>query len=314
MSRFGLLVTSMALFGVARAAEPAANTNPGASPAPASFELALVDMQGQKKVLGTLPNSVFAPRLSPDGARVAFELSDAPAANQPQTRRLYVADLDQLDKRRALQLTITTTLNGAPVWSPDGDWIMFLASGNGSDALYKQHSDGYIQPLYVIDGRAAEGWYKGGSLAFITLKDSHDYGISLLDLNTKKVTVLVDTPGSAQHSSRISPDGRWLAYASDETGRFEVWLEPLPQTGKRFQLTREGGRHPVWSPDGRTLYFDQDGKMWRMEVTLDAANSRASEPTALPISGFQQGEARRQFDLTPDGKAFLMLFPLRTAP
>jgi Tol biopolymer transport system component len=166
----------------------------------------------------------------------------------------------------------------------------------------------------VIDGRAAEGWYKGGLLAFITRKDSHDYGISLLDLNTKKVTVLVDAPGSAQHSSRISPDGRWLAYASDETGRFEVWLEPLPQTGKRFQLTKQGGRHPVWSPDGKTLYFDQEGKMWRMDVMLDATSSRASEPVAMPISGFQQGEARRQFDLTPDGKAFLMLFPARTAP
>jgi len=314
MSRIGLLAASMVLFTVAHGAEPPARTTPNAAPAPATFELALVDLQGQKKVLGTLPGSVFAPRLSPDGTRVAFELTEPPAAGQPQTRRLYVAELDQLDKRRALQLTITTTLNTAPVWSPDGDWIMFLASGNGSDALYKQHSDGYIQPLYVIDGRAPEGWYKGGLLAFITLKDAHDYGISLLDLDTKKATVLVDVPGSAQHSSRISPDGKWLAYASDETGRFEVWLEPLPQTGKRFQLTRQGGRHPLWSPDGRTLYFDQDGRMFRMDVTLDAANTSASEPAALPISGFQQGEARRQFDLTPDGKAFLMLFAVRTAP
>jgi Tol biopolymer transport system component len=321
MSRFGLAIAGWALFGIAHAAEPTAAANAGATipntaAAAPDFELALVDMQGQKKVLGTLPNSVFAPRLSPDGSKVAFELTDdsAPAATRAQTRRIYVADLDKLDKRRALQMTITTTMNYAPVWSPDGDWVIFLASGNGNDALYKQHSDGYIQPLYVIDGRAAEGWYKGGLLAFITRKDPQDYGISLLDMNTRKVTLLVDLPGNSQHSSRISPDGRWLAYASNETGRFEVWLEPLPQTGKRFQLTKQGGGHPLWSPDGKTLYFDHDDRMFRMDVTLDPANARASDPAALPIAGFQQGEARRQFDLTPDGRAFLMLFPVRTAP
>jgi hypothetical protein len=69
----------------------------------------------------------------------------------------------------------------------------------------------------------------------------------------------------------------------------------------------------VWSPDGRTLYFDQDGKMFRMDVSLTADAAQASTPEALPISGFQQGDARRQFDITPDGKAFVMLFPVRAA-
>jgi Tol biopolymer transport system component len=315
MMRVRLLIAGLALWGIAQAAEPPAPAaGNAAATQPPGFELALVDMQGQKKVLGTLPASVFAPRLSPDGTKVAFELTEAATRDQPQTQRLYVAELNNLGKRRALQLTITTTQNMAPVWSPDGDWIIFLATGNGADALYKQHSDGYIQPLYVIDGRAAEGWYKGGLLTFITRRSPQDYGISLLDMNTKKVTLLSDLPGSSQHSSRISPDGRWLAYASNETGRFEVWLEPLPTTGRRFQITKSGGRHPVWSPDGKTLYFDQDGTMFRINLTLDAANASAGEPAALPISGFQQGENRRQFDLTPDGKSFLMLFPLRTAP
>jgi serine/threonine-protein kinase len=126
---------------------------------------------------------------------------------------------------------------------------------------------------------------------------------------TKKVTPLADQPGSDQHSSRISPDGRWIAYASTETGRQEVWLEPLPQTGKRFQLTQQGGRHPVWSPDGTRIYFDQDGRMFRLDLTLTAAPGAAA-PVPLPISGFQQGDLRRQFDLMPDGMAFLMLYPV----
>src|SRR5262245_61169767 len=131
MSRFGVLVAGMALSGMALAAEP--TPGPNAAPAAAGFELALVDMQGQKKVLGKLPGATFAPRLSPDGTKVAFEMNDdtAPAASRAQTRRLYVAELDKLDKPRALQMTITTTMNSAPVWSPDGDWIMFVATGNG---------------------------------------------------------------------------------------------------------------------------------------------------------------------------------------
>ena len=309
MKPFRLLLAALTFTGTVYAAAPSPSSNP------ASFELALVDLQGQKKVLGTLPGSVFAPRISPNGKQVAFELADeSAAANQPRITRVYVADLDKLDKRRALQLTTASVQNWAPVWSPDGDWIAFLASGNGNDALYRQRADGYVQPLYMADGRAPEGWYKGEKLAFITLTGDRDYGISALDLNTMKVTRLIDQPGSEQHSSRVSPDGRWIAYASNETGRQEVWLEPYPVTGKRFQLTKAGGRHPVWSPDSKTIYFDQDGRMFRMDLTLTADAVQAGAPAALPIAGFQQGELRRQFDITPDGKGFLMLFPVRPAP
>jgi serine/threonine-protein kinase len=124
------------------------------------------------------------------------------------------------------------------------------------------------------------------------------------------VTPLVDRPDSDQHSSRLSPDGRWIAYSSNETGRQEVWLEPVPTSGKRYRMTQSGGRHPLWSPDGRSLYFDQDGRMWRVALFLGAETPKASEPKGLPIRGFQQGELRRQFDLLPDGRRFLMLFPV----
>jgi len=116
-------------------------------------------------------------------------------------------------------------------------------------------------------------------------------------------------PNSAQHSSAVSPDGKWMAYASNETGRYEVWIEPLPQTGSRHQVTRDGGSHPMWLPDGQALYFDRDHQMFRLAVNTKDMSSRA-EPTPLPIKGFAQAEYRRQFDLMPDGRQFLMLFPV----
>jgi eukaryotic-like serine/threonine-protein kinase len=305
------LLAALAIAGITQAADLKPAPAPVSPPDPAAFQLALVDEQGQKTVLGTLPPSLFAPRVSPDGKRVAFELAeDGAPAGQPPNMRLYVADLNALDKRRALQYTLTSTRNIAPVWSPEGDFIVFLAQGNGNDMLFKQRADGYIQPSFVVDGRAPEGWYKGGQLVYITRKGDHDYGISMLDMATKKLTRLVDIEGSDQHSSRVSPDGKWIAYASNETGRQEVWVEPLPQNGKRFQLTRDGGRHPIWSPDGRKIYFDQGGRMYRLDLTLAPDSLQANPPTSLPITGFEQGDLRRQFDLMPDGKAFLMLFPV----
>ncbi len=124
------------------------------------------------------------------------------------------------------------------------------------------------------------------------------------------MTRLVDYPNSEQHSSRIAPGGRWFAYVSNETGRQEVWIEPLPQTGKRYQLTKTGGRHPEWSPDGKTLYFDQGNQMFRVEISTAAEMPKIGEPVELPIRGFQQGDLRRQYDLMPDGKGFVMLFPV----
>jgi Tol biopolymer transport system component len=302
MNRITLLVAGLALFRIGFAAEQN----------PTDLQLTLVDMQGQKKVLGILPNTIFAPRVSPDGRKVAFELTDAGASpNDPPIQRIYVAELDKVDQRRPLPTTLTTTRNLAPVWSPDGDWIAFLATGNGSDEIFIQRADGSIQPRHLVTGRAAEGLYDGGLLAFLTLTGTGDYGISLLDQTTRKVTRLIDYPGTAQHSARISHDGRWITYASTETGRQEVWLEPLPQTGKRLQLTRQGGRHPQWSPDGTKLYYDQDGKMFRLDLMLAGDAPRASEPVQLPITGFQQGDLRRQYELMPDGSGFVMLFPMR---
>jgi Tol biopolymer transport system component len=304
MNRLMVLAAGMALLRMAHAADPA----------PARFELALVDMQGQKKVLGTLPGSVSAPRISPDGKRVAFEQVDDPPADPkaPPFLRPYVAELDKLDKPKALQATLLTNVNRWTEWSFDRDWIVFAASGNGSDSIFRQRSDGWIQPKFVVDGKAPEAVHEGWKLLFLTLKGEKDYGVALLDMNTNKVLQRFDTAGSAQYSSALSKDGNWIVFTSDETGRPEIFLQSLKQMGKRVQLTRQGGAHPQWSPDGTKLYYDQGGRIYSINVSLDDQAPRATgEPAALPITGFVQTEMRRQYDLMPDGKGFLMLFPAK---
>ena len=274
--------------------------------APAGFELTLFDIDGTSKVLGRLPASVYAPRVSPDGKRVAFETRDP---NGPDGPRLWVAELSNLDGRRSLAPT-PGPMNWAPMWSPDGERLVYLVSGERPDAVYWRRADGTGSPEHLIDTRSAEGWIAGGSqMRFLTLKGNNDYGISVFDMVTRKTTPVIDLPGSAQHSSSVSPDGRWMAYASNETGRYEVWLQPIPSDGTRHQLTRSGGSHPLWSLNGQSLYFDRARQMFELKLNFKEP-AASGEPVPLPIKGFVQAEYRRQFDLMPNGRQFLVLIPL----
>jgi Tol biopolymer transport system component len=273
---------------------------------PSGYELALIDVDGTKKVLGQLPASVYAPRVSPDGKRVAFETRDLKG---PDGFRLWTADLENPTGRKPFPLT--GIANWAPMWTPDGQRLVFIISGDRPDSLYWQRADGSGTSEHLIDTRAGEGWVGNGTqMRFLSLTGNGDYGISLLDMKSRTVTLFVDLPGSAQHSSNMSPDGTWMAYASNETGRYEVWIEPFPRTGTRYQVTRTGGSHPMWMPNGQSLYFDRDHQMFRLAVNTKDL-SQINEPTPLPIRDFAQAEYRRQFDLMPNGRQFLMLFPLK---
>jgi eukaryotic-like serine/threonine-protein kinase len=275
----------------------------------AGYDLVLIDVDGTRKVIGRLPPSVYAPRLSPDAKSIAFETRDP---SGPEGGRLWIAELADLSGRRPIANNVGP-LDWAPMWTLDGERLVFIASSERGDAVYWRRADGTGTPEHLLDARSAEGWMPGGKqMRFLTLKEEgggRDYDISLLDMSSRTITPLVGSPGSAEHSSAVSPDGRWLAYASNETGRYEVWLEPLPRTGARHQLTRDGGSHPLWLPDGRSLYFDRGQQMFQLPVNLSAPSSTA-EPVALPIKGFAQAEYRRQFDLMPNGRQFLMLFPV----
>lgn len=274
--------------------------------APAGFELTLIDVDGNRQVVGRLPGSVYAPRVSPDGKRVAFETRDPKG---PDGARLWTAELSNIEGRRPLS-SVIGPINWAPMWSPDGERLVFIVSGDRPDAVYSRRADGTGSAEHLIDTRSGEGWTAGGAqLRFLTLTGNGDYGISLFDMASRTITPVIDLPGSAQHSSNMSPDGKWMAYASNETGRYEVWIEPFPRTGSRYQMTRDGGSHPMWLPDGRSLYFDRNHQLFRLAVDTGALAS-PGQPVALPITGFAQAEYRRQFDLMPGGRQFLMLFPV----
>jgi dipeptidyl aminopeptidase/acylaminoacyl peptidase len=269
-------------------------------------QLAFVDFDGNVKPIRGVPASTFGPRISPNGKQVAYRDGDA----------VWIVDLTS----DAIPRRLTTEPGEGPIWSPDGERIAFISIYKGLEALFWRRSDGTGSAELLADrARAPESWSAvNQEFTFITLVgpsgDAGDYDIWTYSTLTKKATPLIVIPPSAQSGSRFSPDGKWLAYESNETRRAEIYVEPLPRTGQRFQITKNGGSRPLWSPDSSKLYFDNNaGNPTRMSsVNVRWQPSFTwTDPEPMPITGFVQpsGTYRRQFDITPDGKQFLMMFP-----
>jgi Tol biopolymer transport system component len=270
------------------------------------FELAFVDMNGNRKPLRSIQGGAFGPRISPDGKQVAYRFGSS----------IWIADLTSNAPPRQLG---TAEPQEAPVWSPDGQRIVFISIYNNNEALFVRRADGTgPAEMLVPIARAPESWSAvHDAVSFITLigpsGDAGDYDISTYSFKEKKATPVIVIKPSAQSGSRFSPDGKWMAYESNESGRAEIFVEPYPRTGQRFQISKNGGARPVWAPDQSKLYFDDNvgNPMTRMySVNIRTTPSFTStEPQALPVAGFFQnrGTIRRQFDITPDGKQFLVM-------
>lgn len=268
-------------------------------PARPDYQLAYVDHEGRRTVIGRVPGSTFAPRISPDGTRVAFDTQNDGA--------IWIANLPGVDTKRRIT---TEGRNRGPLWSGDGTRIVYVTDHEGAETLFWRPADGTgAAELLIKPARAPESWSERQQrFSFITFKDGGDYDVWTYSLAGKRGTPFAALPGSPQHSSRFSPDGRWLAYASAESGQLQVYVEPFPGPGAKIQVTKTGGGHPLWAPDQRALFFDNGGRMLTVAVRTEPDFAAVGDAVALPITGFVQGPLRRQYDLTPDGKRFLMMF------
>lgn len=252
--------------------------------------LVLVDLAGHETPVGSLPASTFALRVAPDGKRFTYDANG-----------IWVADLSNVKAARRI------ADGNFPMWSGNGEQVVYTVGPDGDQSLYMKRADGSGTAELISPGRAPESWSNAiQTMSFIAL--DRYYSIRTYSLKDKQTTTLIDTPGVSHHSSKFSPDGKWIAYSSDETGRLEVYVCPFPMTGAKFRVSTEGGGHALWSPDGKKIYFDNGGQLFASTVRTAPAFS-AGPPVALPVKGFIQGPLRRQYDMLPDGKQFLMLFP-----
>jgi hypothetical protein len=133
----------------------------------------------------------------------------------------------------------------------------------------------------------------------------------VLNLTDRKAQVFLRTPFE-DTAPKFSPDGKWLAYSSDESGRREVYLQPYPGPGSKWQISSEGGQEPVWNPNGRELFYRSGSKIMAVEITTQPGFA-AGRPKALfegpylPTAG-----SFPYYDVSPDGQRFLMLKPVES--
>ena len=186
----------------------------------------------------------MVPRFSPDGRRIAFEI-----ANQ-QGSQIWLYDL-------AKETLTRFTFEGAnirPVWVGEGKHVAFTSDVKGGQNIFWQLSDGSggFEQLTSSDHQqwSTSASADGQLLAFAQLNPDTQRDILILRLSDRKVEPFLHTRFN-ETLARFSPDGHWLAYMSDESGRYEIYVQPYPGPGGKFQISTEGGADPLWNHNGR---------------------------------------------------------------
>jgi dipeptidyl aminopeptidase/acylaminoacyl peptidase len=269
--------------------------------------LTWVDRTG--KPLGTVGDAAeyWNLSLSPDEKRVAVSMS----AGSPLNRDIWLIDLARA--ATSSRLTFDPAVEGDPIWSPDGSRVLFNTTRNGSlNSLFQHAADGGGQdvPVVEIDGTVvAPDWSHDGRLLLFDGSTSASHGLWVLPLSGyRKPAVFLQT-AFVEDSAAFSPDDRWVAYDSNASGRFEVYVRSFSPGGGQFKISRNGGWGPKWRGDGKEIYFlALDGTMMAADVTL-GKEVQASVPLALFATTLLKTQDRHTYTVTKDGKRFLLIVP-----
>jgi serine/threonine-protein kinase len=268
-----------------------------------------LDGAGKTQPLLEKPNIYERPRLSPDGQRLAL----AVAEGGNQDIWVYEWQRDAMTR-----LTFGGGLNSQPVWSPDGRYIVFQAMGGMSWT----RADGGDKPQALTQSKNIQSPWSftadGKRLAFQEVIGSGDvlWTIPLESdgpgLRAGKPEVFLQTPFD-QRFPTFSPDGRWLAYSSSESGMFQVYVRAFPDKGGKWQVSNSGGVYPVWSRNGRELFFrTEDGRMMVANYTVKGDLFVADKPQVWSEKRLANVGFTPNYDVAPDGKRIVALMPAET--
>lgn len=277
----------------------------------AQASLVWVNRAGKEQSLGAPIGSYDQPRLSPDGRRIALDVTDNTGSQQVALYDIARATLSRF--------TFEGTFNQYAAWTPDGRSVSFTSNKTGALRIFWQAADGSggLEPLtdtttvdvpfsWSPDGRSLAfiGVREAGAQIWILNLDDHSPGA----VNGRKAQPFQQGRGF-EDAPQFSPDGHWLAYASAESGRQEIYVRPYPGPGGKWQISTEGGTEPVWNPKGRELFYRTGDKMMAVDIDTQAGFV-AGKPRQLfegPYLANQIGNARANYDVSADGQRFLMI-------
>ena len=273
----------------------------------AGRRLVWVDRNGVVSPAVDEPQGFSRPHLSADGRRVAVEV------------RRSLSDIDiwvyDLERRTRTRVTTDSGGEGDPVWAPDGESIVFGSNRTGARDLFSRAADGSgeVELLLTSDVNKDPHSFSpdGKRLAFYERRGANR-DIWILDVDEKKPEPFVASEFN-ERSPSFSLDGRFIAYVSDASGQNEIYVQPYPGPGTRTVISTEGGYGPVWSRDGKELFYRNDDRMMAVTVETEPRASRfsASVPEMLFEGAFlseaNPDSGSQTYDVSADGQKFLMV-------
>jgi serine/threonine-protein kinase len=268
-------------------------------------KLVFVDRRGSKTNV-PLPDGQYSdPRVSPDGKQIAVTLqSDGESS-------IWLYDIGGGTSMRRLTFEGN---NSVPQWTRDGRRVIFRSIQAQQQALLWQNADGsgVAEPLVPPEnslGVAPNSVSPDGKiLAFFKGTNAGDVWVVSL-AGDKTAKPLITVPVTHEDHSAFSPDGKWIAYRSQSASRMDIFVQPYPPTGSKYQVTTSGvAESPLWSPDGKQIFYveyrDQTGQLMSVDVHTEKGLSFGS-PAKAPIDNISKG-AVRPYDISPDGRNFLV--------
>jgi hypothetical protein len=265
--------------------------------------LTWIDRNGTRTTVAGSDSRFSEPRLSPDGTRVV--VAETSAANNP--------DVWSIDLRRGARSRISMAPgeDETGVWSPDGAWIAWASSRSGEPrGLFRRHSDGSgtEERLWTLDARHfhAAGWTPDGKIVLVTVDDAKT-GWDVYTVTAGPTTTATALLGERynENDARVSPDGRWLAYVSDESGRPEVYAQAFPGLGRKVQISVAGGVEPIWNPRGGEIVYRSGSSRDFMSVTVRAGEMLAPSAPRVLVSDARISRGtpdHTNYDVARDGR------------
>ena len=269
-----------------------------------TWSLVWVDRAGEVNPINDLPRGYEDLHLSPDGRRVALTIEEAGPGSEAH---VWLADTS----RGTLTRFTFEGFSRDPVWAPDGESIVFGSKrGEGTFGLYRQRLDGqgaaellWASPVPIWPD--PQSWSPDGrTVVFDTKGETTGDDLWVLSLDADRAgRPWLETPAS-EYGGRLSPDGRWLAYNSDESGRVEVYVQPFPGPGGKWLVSEGGGVNAIWSRDGQELFYRHRDQIVRVDVETDPTFA-IGKPVVLFAGRYRR--TGRDYDVTPDGTRFIMM-------
>ena len=269
-------------------------------------QLLWLDRAGKESPPFDRPGEYGGAWLSPDGQRLAYELSEAGGRAD-----IWIRDLARGVSSR---FTFDPADESNPIWSPDGRRVVFTSQAKGAGDLYVKDASGTRQPealLVNAEEKYASDWSRDGKwLLFVSRGRENGWDLWALPLYGERKPVAVAQTNFSELFGTLSPDGKYVAYSSTDSGRREVYVQEFPEPQSKVQVSGAGGTEPFWRADGRELFYGTaDGRV--IAVPVSTANGfTAGTPQVLFQTRFSTRLARAHARPTPDGQRFLVLAAL----